>query len=252
MLHPLLLLQLLAILLNMLTYKVQILRLILLRCQQHSLIHHLHYRRHGVAEKAADTRRNVNTRTFELHQRNDLQTVDTQATALILGTNAHEIEEFGNTLTVAAHIRAGPENHADIFRIMTFFRNKAFYNLVTQRLANLPSRRCRQATRVYTVEVAACRQQISTAAGGCTARTRLNIFALKATQHIGNFLLRQKQIGIKRIYNIVADHFQLFSAFRRCLLHPGQLHSVGNSFLHKVTLLQAANQLAALVSDAVD
>ena len=135
---------------------------------------------------------------------------------------------------------------------MTFFRNKAFYNLVAQRLTDFPCRRCRQAARVYAVEIAACRQQIGAAAGGSTARTRLDIFALKATQHIGNFLLRQKQIGVKCIYNIVADHFQLFSAFRRCLLHPRQLQSIGNRFLDKVTLLQAANQLAALIGDTVD
>ena len=250
--HALLLLQLLAVLLNMLAHKVQIIGFILLCSQQHCLIHHLHYRRHSITEKAADTCRNVNTRTLELHQRDNLQTVDTQATALVLGSNTHEIEEFGNTLTVAAHIRAGPEDHTDIFRIMTFLRNKAFYNLVAQRLPNLPSRRCRQTARVHTIEVAACRQQISTAAGGCTARSRLDIFALKATQHIGNLLLRQKQIGIQCIYNIVADKLQLFTAFCRCLLHPGQLHSIGNCFLDKVALLQATNKLAALIGDAVN
>ena len=251
-LHALLLLQLLAVLLNMLAYKVQIIRLILLRCQQHRLIHHLHYRRHSIAEKAADTRRNVNTRTLKLHQRNDLQAVDTQAAALVLGADTHEIEEFSNALAMTAHIRAGPEHHTDIFGIMAFLRNEAFHNLVAQGFAYLPSRRCRQAARVHAIEVAASRQQIGTAAGGSTARTRLNIFSLKATQHIGNFLLRQKQIGIESIYYIVADHCQLFSAFRRCLLHPRQLQSISNRFLDKVTLLQAANQLAALIGDTVN
>ena len=171
---------------------------------------------------------------------------------MVLGADTHEIEEFSNALSMTAHIRAGPKDHTDIFRIMAFLRNEAFYHLVAQCLADFPCRRCRQAARVHTVEVASCRQQISAAAGGSTARTRLDIFSLKATQHIGNFLLRQKQIGIECIYNIVADHFQLFSAFRRCLLHPGQLQSVGNRFLHKVTLLQAANQLAALIGDTVN
>ena len=190
MLHALLLLQLPGILLNMLAYKVQIIGLILLRCQQHRFIHHLHYRRHSIAEEAADTRRNVNTRTFEFHQRNDLQAVDTQAAALVLGADTHEIEEFSNALAMTAHVCTGPEHHTDIFGIMAFLRNEAFYHLVAQCLADFPCRRSWQAARVHTVEVASCRQQISAAAGGSTARTRLDIFSLKSTQHIGNFLLR--------------------------------------------------------------
>ena len=91
---------------------------------------------------------------------------------------------------MTAHIRAGPEDHTDIFRIMTFLRNEALYHLVAQCLADFPCRRSWQAARVHTVEVASCRQQISAAAGGRTTRTRLDIFALKATQHIGNFLFR--------------------------------------------------------------
>ena len=245
-------LKLLAVILDMLAHKVQLLVLFKTGSQKYSLVHHLYNRGHRVAEKTADTRRNVDTRTLQLRQRDNLQTVDTLAAALPYRTDTHQIEEFRNALTVAAHIRPRPEHHADAFRIMTFLRNKAFNNLIAQRFAYLPGCRRRQTARVDTVEVAACRQKVSTAAHRRTARPRLDILALKAAQHIRQLLLRQHKMRINLINYIAAYALQLFLRLRRGSAYPRQLQCSSDSLLSKALRLQHADKLAALLANPVD
>ena len=124
---------------------------------------------------------------------------------------------------MTAHIGAGPQHDANVFRIMPFFRNKAFNNLVRQLLTNFPSSRCGQRARVHTIKIATCGQQISPTARRRTARTGLNIFTIKATQHIFNFLCSKLQVGINLGAGIFAHLLQLLSQLLRRTSNPGQL-----------------------------
>ena len=203
------LLQLLGVCLHMLAYKVQVLRLILRRRQQHCLIHHVNNRRHSITEKTADTRCHINTRTLQLGKRYQLQSVNALAAALVFWPYAHQVQKLGNALAMAAHIGAGPKDHAHILRIMTLFGNKAFYSLISKRCANFPGGRSGQRARVDAIKVASCRQQVGTTARGCATRPGLDIFSLKGSEHISDFLLRLQQVRIYLIDNIFAHLLQL-------------------------------------------
>ena len=135
---------------------------------------------------------------------------------------------------------------------MTFLRNKAFNNLIAQRFAYLPGCRRRQTARVDTVEVAACRQNVSTAAHRRTARPRLDVLALKAAQHVRQLLLRQYKVWINLINYIAAYALQLFLRLRRGSTHPRQLQCSSDSLLSKALRLQHADKLAALLANPVD
>ena len=125
--------------LHMFSDEIVFIRFILGGCQKDCLVHKLRQLGQGIPEQAADTTGHIDSGPFQFRKRNHFQIRYLKASLLPPGADAQHVEEFRNILAGGAHIGAGPEDHADIFRVFALVGNEFFNHLVPQLHAQLPA-----------------------------------------------------------------------------------------------------------------
>ena len=143
----------------MLTYEIVFLLLRKGCSQQDCLVHERNHCRHGIPEKTADSACYIQSGPFQLRKGNRLQTLHIETSFFPDGPNAHEIKKFCYALSVTSHIGTGPENHANIFRILSFFPDITGNNLITQFFPYRPGRFGRKLSGIDTIEINSCRKE---------------------------------------------------------------------------------------------
>ena len=139
---------------HMFSYEIVLIGLIQGSCQKHRLIHELCQLGQGVPEKAADTAGHIDSGSLQFGERNGFQSGNLEAPLLPYRTDTQHVEEFCNILAGGTHIGAGPENHADIFRILALVCNEFFNHPIPQFHPQLPAGRRWQGSGIHAVEIA--------------------------------------------------------------------------------------------------
>ena len=110
-------------------------------------------------------------------------------------------------MTVAAQIRAGPNDDADLFGILAFFRHVLFQERVAQCRAQFPRGRRRHFRRIDAVEIASGRQHFQIARRGRAARTCRHHHAGQRGDKVRQFRadalnFRQNRFGDQRQHRV--------------------------------------------------
>ena len=203
----------------------------------------------GIPEQAADTYRHVDTGPFQFVQGDDLQVDDTQAAFLPYGFDAQQVQKLRDVLAAAAHVGAGPHDHADILRIFAFVADVLLDHAVAQLLPGHPAGLGRQRPGIHPVEVAAGRQQVYAAGAGRTGRPGRDIFAGKGRQGIFQFVLCPHKPGIDFRNDIICQGFDLFLPFRRALCDLRQFHGGGHGFFRETVFRKDGDKRPAFAAD---
>lgn len=77
--------------------------------------------RHGIPEESADATGHIDPGAAQFGKGNGEKSPNPAASGLPEGADTQKVQDFCNTLTVASHIGAGPEDDTYVFRIVAFF-----------------------------------------------------------------------------------------------------------------------------------
>ena len=203
----------------------------------------------GVTEEAADAHCHVDAGPFQFVQGNDFQSRYPQAALLPDGFDAQQVQEFRDVLAAAAHVGAGPHDHADIFRIFALVADVFLDHAVAQLLSGHPACLGRQRTGIYAVEVPAGRQEVYAAGAGGTGRPGGHIFTGQRCQRILQFVRGPHETGINFRNDVVCQGFDLRLPFRRTLCGFRQVHGSSYGCFCETVFRNSGDKGAAFAAD---
>ena len=190
--------------------------------------------RHGVPEEPGNTAGHIDAGALQFGERNRFNGPDPAAAALPEGTDAEKVQDFCDALAMAPHIGAGPEDDADIFGIVAFFRNEPLNDLVRQIFPDGPSRFGGEGSGVGAIKISARREQVCSSGTGSAGGGRLDVDSFQGIQSMGDFIRCFCQMGGNGMADIGADGRKGFLRFFCPLFGPGKGKNRGNGVVLEI------------------
>ena len=196
---------------------------------------------HGIPEESGNPPGHVDPGPFEFGERNDFEVFHIAASPLPQGFETEEIEKLRDALSMASHIGPGPEDHADIFRILSFVRDILGNHLIGEILRQLPGCFCGKEPWIKAIEIDGRRKDGWPRHGRRSRGPGTDVMTRKAIFSMNHFLLRAGKLFFQFSAYKGKKDFQLFLPLFRRRKDRFMMENTGNGRFGEIFFHEKGN-----------